>query len=104
MLELDPRELDLVHGGDHWCFERISEDGMTAAARSYSYGEHGFWGASIPSCTSTTELQFRTVTTTTTSPASCSLTASFPFIACTVTPSRTTTHTATTTRTTLCSH
>jgi len=102
MTELEPHEIDMVYGGDHWGYE-AAED-WAAMARSYSYGSSGFWGPAYPSCTNNIEVQNRTVTTTSNGGLSCSVSGSFPFFNCTLTPREVTTHTATVTRTTNCTY
>lgn len=104
MIELQAQEMDLVYGGDHWGYEGKSEDWAALAARSYSYGSQGFWGSPYPSCVSTTEVQFRTVTTTASGAFSCSTSGSFPFFSCSSGPSQSTISTATTTQTVTCTH
>ncbi|MDH0868003.1 hypothetical protein [Mitsuaria sp. GD03876] len=102
MIELEPHEIDMVFGGDHWGFEARQDP--VALARSYMYANGGFWGSSYPSCTSNLEVQTRTVTSTSNGGLSCSTSGSFPFFNCTLTPTTTTTHTTAVTRTVNCSY
>ncbi len=103
MIELEPHEIEMVYGGDHWGYEG-TEDSASRAAQSYSYGSGGFWGPSYPSCTNTVEVQSRSVSTVSTGGLSCGTTGSFPFVTCTLTPANVTTHTTSVTRTTTCTY
>jgi len=85
MIELEPHEIDMVYGGDHWGYEGSAED-WAAMARSYNHGSQGFWGSSYPSCTGNVEYQNRSTTTTTSGNLSCTFGGSFPFVSCTTGP------------------
>lgn len=104
MVELEPHEIDMVYGGDHWGYEGTSEDWMAMAARSYSYGPYGFWGPPAAVCTTNVEYQTRSLTTMTTGGFSCATTGSFPWVSCTLSPTQTSTYTASVTRTTNCTY
>lgn len=102
MTELEPHEVDMVYGGDHWGYE-ASED-WAAMARSYSYGTSGFWGPSYPSCTGNVQVQTRSETTTGGTGVSITLTGSFPYVGVNLTPKEVTTHTTSITRTVNCTY
>lgn len=101
MTELEPHEIDMVYGGDHWGYE-ASED-RAAMARSYSYGTAGFWGPSA-SCTGNVQVQTRSETSTGGTGVSVTLSGSFPYVGLTFSPKEVSTYTTSVTRTVNCTY